>query len=439
MLQTNIGKYRWTICSLIFFATTINYLDRAVISLLKSNLTTELHWDDADYANVEIAFKLSYAVGMMIAGRIIDKMGTRIGYALATGLWSIAAVCHAFATGVFSFSIARAALGVSEAGNFPAAIKTVAEWFPKKERALATGIFNSGSNIGAIIAPLTVPFIAAKWGWQWAFIITGMFGFVWLIFWFLFYEVPAKHKKVSEAELEYINSEPEGIEAPGLATETLIPEPKLSWGRLLGFRQTWAFAIGKFLTDPIWWFYLFWLPDFLKSEYHLGDTQVALPVALVYTMATFGSIFGGWLPMYFIRKGWPVFKARKTSMFLYALAVLPIVAAQVLGGINMYLAIFIIGLAASAHQAWSANIFTTVSDMFPKKCTASVTGIGGMFGALGGILLSALVQKQLFVHYRAIGQIETAYYIMFAVCAGAYIGAWLLMHLLVPRSKPILG
>lgn len=427
-----IGKYRWTICALIFFATTINYLDRAVISLLKSVLTREMSWDDADYANIEIAFKFAYAVGLLLAGRIIDKLGTRIGYALATGLWSIAAVAHAAATSVLGFGVARAALGVSEAGNFPAAIKTVAEWFPKKERALATGIFNSGANVGAILAPVSVPFIAEKWGWQWAFIITGALGFLWLIFWFIYYEVPARQKKLSKPEFEYIHSDKDEAPVTGAASGT-----KVSWARLLGYRQTWAFAIGKLLTDPIWWFYLFWLPDFLESEYGLKGTQVSLPVALVYTMSAIGSIWGGWLPMNLINKNWPVFKARKTSMLIYGFLVLPIVFSQLAGSVNMWYAVIIIGIAASAHQAWSANIFTTVSDMFPKHTTGSVTGIGGMFGALGGILLSALVQKNLFVHYRAIGQIETAYYIMFATCGGAYLLAWLIMHLLVPRMKRV--
>jgi len=429
---SGIGRYRWTICSLLFFATTINYLDRAVISLLKSTLTDQLHWNDADYTNVEIAFKVSYAIGLLGAGRLIDKLGTKIGYALATGLWSIAAVCHALTNTVFGFGVARSALGVSEAGNFPAAIKTVAEWFPKKERALATGIFNSGANIGAIIAPLTVPYITIHWGWKWAFIITGALGFFWLIFWFLLYEVPAKHKKLSAAELGYINSD--DSVAP---TDIAAAQRKFSWTKLLGFRQTWAFALGKLLTDPIWWFYLFWLPDFLESQYGLKGTAVSLPVALVYTMSTVGSVWGGWLPMSFINRGWPVFKARKVSMFIYALLVLPIVFAQVAGSINMWLAVVVIGIAASAHQAWSANIFTTVSDMFPKKATASVTGIGGMAGALGGILLSALVQKNMFVHYRAIHKIEIAYYIMFAVCGGAYLLAWLVMHFLVPKMSQV--
>lgn len=431
--QSAVGRYRWTICGLIFFATTVNYLDRAVISLLKSTLSKEFSWNDGDYANIEIAFKISYALGMLIAGRIIDRLGTKNGYALATGLWSIAAVGHAFASSVFGFGVARAALGVTEAGNFPAAIKGVAEWFPKKERALATGIFNSGTNIGAILAPLTVPFIVTAWGWQWAFIITGAIGFIWLIFWYWLYETPARQKRLGKAEYDYIHSDVISAEAK----EKEDNKGKISWSTLLSFKQTWAFALGKLLTDPIWWFYLFWLPDFLESQYGLKGTAIAMPVALVYTLATVGSVGGGWLPLNFIRKGWPVFKARKTSMLLYAVLVIPIVFAQILGQLNMWLAVGVIGLAAAAHQAWSANIFTTVSDMFPKRTTASVTGLGGMFGAVGGIFLSLFVQKSLFVHYRSIGQIETAYYIMFFICGSAYLIAWLVMHLLVPKMKPI--
>lgn len=429
-MNAAIGKYRWTICSLIFFATTINYLDRQVISLLKSTLSAELNWNDADYANIEIAFKLFYAFGMLGAGRLIDKLGTKLGYALATGLWSLAAVCHAFASSVLSFAVVRSFLGVTEAGNFPAAIKSVAEWFPKKERALATGIFNSGANFGAIIAPLTVPFIAAEWGWKWAFILTGLIGFIWLIFWFLLYEVPRKHKKLSKAEYDYIHSDDDAT----VATEE-GPVDKVSWFKLLGFRQTWAFAIGKLLTDPIWWFYLFWLPDFLQGQYQLTTTQIAVPVALVYTISTLGSILGGWVPLWLIKKNWTVFKARKTSMLIYALCVLPIVFAQVLGSINMWLAVLIIGLAAAAHQAWSANIFTTVSDSFPKKAIASVTGIGGMFGSLGGILLSLLVQKNMFVYYRSIDKIEVAYYIMFFICGFAYLAGWLVMNALIGKRR----
>lgn len=432
MTIEKIGNYRWTICSLIFFATTINYLDRAVIALVKPWLAEAFEWnavqEAANYANIEIAFKVAYALGMLFVGRIVDKLGTKIGYALATGLWSVAAVCHAFATGTAGFSLARIFLGVTEAGNFPAAIKATAEWFPKKERAFATGIFNSGANVGAIIAPLTVPLIAEKWGWQWAFILTGLVGFVWLILWFIYYEVPAKQKRLSEPEFNYIHSDKD---------ENEVNQEKVSWGKLLQYKQTWAFAIGKFLTDPVWWFYLFWLPDFLIKQYKLTSTEIMWPVAIVYIISSIGSIGGGWLPMKFINNGMPVFKARKTSMLIYAFCVLPIVFAQILGDINMWLAVLVIGLAAAAHQAWSANIFTTVSDMFPKKATASVTGIGGMFGGLGGILLSALVQKRMFVYFESIGQIQTGYYIMFFICGAAYLSGWLIMHLLVPRMQKI--
>jgi len=436
-MKKTIGNYRWTICGLIFFATTINYLDRAVISLLKSTLTKEMHWDDGDYANVEIAFKLSYAIGLFLAGRVIDRLGTKKGYAWSTGLWSLSAVAHAFANSVFGFGVARAALGITEAGNFPAAIKTVAEWFPKKERALATGIFNSGTNIGAIIAPLTVPFIAIHYGWKWAFVLTGLLGFIWLYFWQRHYSLPKVHPKLSKEEFDYIHSDDQ-LAADTNNEEQSSTDPKYSWGKLLGYKQTWAFALGKLLTDPIWWFYLFWLPDFLESQYQIKGTAIALPVAAVYTISSIGSVWGGWLPMSLIKKDWSSFKARKTSMFIYAMLVLPILFAQYLGSINMWLAVLVIGIAAAAHQAWSANIFTTASDMFPKKAVGSVTGIGGMFGSLGGILLSLLVQKQLFVHYRSIGQIETAYYIMFIVCGVAYISAWLIMHWLAPKMEPVL-
>lgn len=427
------GNYRWVICALIFFATTINYLDRAVISLLKSTLTADFKWNDADYANIEIAFKIAYSVGLLYAGRLIDKLGTKMGYFFSTLLWSASAVLHALVNSTMGFAVVRSALGLSEAGNFPSAIKTVAEWFPKKERALATGIFNSGANIGAIVAPLTVPFIAVAWGWRWAFVITGSIGFIWLVLWMIFYEIPTRQKRLTKPELDYINSDA----GESVDTTQLQEGEKISWGKLLSYKQTWAFSIGKFLTDPIWWFYLFWLPDFLESQYGLKGTAIALPVALVYTISTVGSIYGGYLPKSLIEKNWPVFKARKTSMLIYAFAVIPIVFAQILGSINMWLAVVIIGLAASAHQAWSANIFTTVSDMFPKKAVGSVTGIGGMFGSVGSVLLSLLVQKNLFVHYRSIHHIEIAYYIMFFVCGGAYLLAWCIMHLLVPKMKPV--
>jgi MFS transporter, ACS family, hexuronate transporter len=427
--QTKIGKYRWTICGLIFFATTVNYLDRVVISLLKSDLTKEFNWTDGDYANIEIAFKAMYAIGMLGAGKLIDSLGTKLGYLLATLFWSLAAISHAFVTSTLGFIIARAGLGITEAGNFPAAIKATAEWFPKKERAFATGIFNSGATVGPVIAPLTVPFIAAAWGWQWAFIITGAMGFIWIAFWLFMYDSPSKLKKLSKPEFDYIHSD---AESP--LTET---SKRISWFKLLGYRQTWAFVMGKFLTDPVWWFYLFWLPDFLQAQYALKGIEVSIPIALVYLISTVGGIGGGWLPMYMIKKNWPVFRARQSSMLIYAVLVVPIIFTQALGELNMWLAVFIIGLATAAHQAWSANIFTTVSDMFPKNATASVTGIGGMFGGLGGILLSLLVQKNMFVYYREIGQIETAYFIMFLICGSAYLLAWTVMRFLVPRMQRI--
>ncbi len=501
-MTKEIGKYRWTICSLVFFATTINYLDRAVISLLKSTLSDEFSWSETDYANIVVVFQLCYAIAMMGAGRLIDKLGTKMGYALATALWSVAAIAHGAVTSTLGFFFARGALGITEAGNFPAAIKTTAEWFPKSERAFATGIFNSGSNIGAITAPLTVPFIAKQWGWEWAFILTGMIGFIWLIFWFWLYEIPKKHKKLTQAEYDYIHSDKDERLEEEAGTK------KLSWGKLLTYKQTWAFAIGKFLTDPIWWFYLFWLPDFLKKEYHLSDTGIAFPVAMAYTLATLGSIFGGWLPMFFIKKDWPVFRARRTSMLIYAFAAVPVIFSQYLGSLHMWLAVFIIGFAMAAHQAWSANIFTTVSDMFPKKATASVTGIGGMFGALGGVLVAKsagalfdsykfagiaqswiqakaagltdylsqiqamkLLDKRNYaidlnkVELRSLGNeissqlqaidsasfaklkaiqaslvnshLSTSYFYMFLICGAAYLLAWFIMKILLPKMERI--
>lgn len=430
MTKPAIGKYRWTICALIFFATTINYLDRQVISLVKINLDEEFGWSKNDYANITIAFQLAYAIGMLGVGRLIDRLGSKIGYALSLFLWSLAAIGHALVKSTTGFMVARGFLGITEAGNFPAAIRTVAEWFPKKERALATGIFNSGTNVGAIIAPLTVPFIAAEWGWRWAFIITGAIGLIWLIFWFIMYEIPKKHKKLSQAEFEYIHSdldEKKDEEAVG---------EKVSWWKLLEFKQTWAFAWGKFMTDGVWWFYLFWLPDFLNEQYRLSATQIAIPIAAVYMISTIGSIYGGWLPMNYIRKGWPVFKARKTSMLIYALCALPVLAAQLLGGYNMWLAVLIIGFAAAAHQAWSANIFTTVSDMFPKKTIGSIIGIGGMAGGLGGMLISKAAGL-LFDHFKGLGHIETGYLIMFVFCGVAYLIGWLIMHMLVPTMKRV--
>ncbi len=429
--KVKVGKYRWVILALVFFATTVNYLDRQVISLLKDDyLVPMFKWDESDYANVVVVFQLCYAIGMLGVGWVIDKIGTKLGYALSLTVWSLAAIGHALAGSTFGFMVARGILGISESGNFPAAIKTVAEWFPKKERALATGIFNSGTNVGAIIAPLTVPLIAIWWGWQWAFIITGAIGLLWLLFWFLVYQSPANHKKLSKSEYEYIHSDKDELVTDDVAKE------KVSWFKLLSYRQTWAFFIGKGLTDPVWWFYLFWLPSFLNKQYGMTKTDLALPIALVYFLTTFGSIGGGWLSGYFINKGWEVYKARKVAMLIFALCVIPIVSAQALGQFSPWYAILVVGLAASAHQAWSANIFTTVSDMFPKKAVASVTGIGGMAGAVGGVILSKSA-GYLLDYFNSKGSIETGYYIMFIICGSAYLLAWVAMHILAPKMKRV--
>lgn len=426
-----VGKYRYTILTLVFFATTVNYLDRQVISLLKDDyLDPAFHWTESDYASVVVAFQVCYGIGMIFMGWLIDKLGTKLGYALSLGVWSLAAIGHAFARSTVGFMTARGFLGLSEAGNFPAAIKTVAEWFPKKDRAFATGIFNSGTNIGAIVAPLTVPFIAVAYGWQEAFIFTGAIGLIWLIFWLAIYEIPSKNKKLKKPEYEYIHSDAD--EKKDLEGS----QKNISWIKLLGIRQSYAFIVGKFLTDPIWWFYLFWLPSFLDKQYGMTKTKVALPIAVVYTMTTIGSIYGGWLSGKFISKGWEVYKARRTAMLIFALLVVPVVSAQALGQYSPWFAIIIIGIAASAHQAWSANIFTITSDMFPKRAVASVTGLGGMAGAVGGILIAAFAGLIL-DHYKALGSIETGYYIMFIICGSAYVIAWVLINLIAPKMKRV--
>jgi ACS family hexuronate transporter-like MFS transporter len=459
-VNETIGRHRWTICALIFAATTINYLDRQVLGLLKSVLSAGGVFGDElvqekNFARVVICFQIAYAVGMLLAGKFIDKVGTKSGYAWSLVGWSIAAVGHAFGHHTWSFGFWRAALGITEAGNFPAANKCVAEWFPKKERAFATGLYNSGANIGAIVAPLTVPFIADAWGWEWAFILTGAVGFTWLAFWMPLYGSPAaklQSGKLSQKEYDYIHSDVDEQEAERAEEK----KEKVSWFRLLTFRQTWAFFFGKFLTDPVWWFYLFWLPAFLGGEnarkvaaYMAGNPGYTGPdsgvpgyiswplaVAIVYCVSTVGSIFGGWLPKKFINSGMDANKARKTAMFIFALFPLSVLMASRLGNINTWLAVATIAVACAAHQAWSANIFTTVSDMFPKKTVASVTGIGGMAGSVGGILVS-FAAGELLQHYKNIGKIEVGYSIMFVICGLAYVTAWVVMHLLVPKFKKI--
>ncbi|WP_131537532.1 MFS transporter [Pedobacter nototheniae] len=454
MNQEKIGKYRWTICALLFFATTVNYLDRQVLSLLSGKLETEFNWTNSDYANITAAFQFVYAISMLFAGRIIDKLGTKWGYAVAIIVWSLGAILHAKAipvggaissllalvgvTGisisVLGFIVSRAVLGFGESGNFPAAIKATAEYFPKKERSLATGIFNSGANVGAILAPATVPYIAEAYGWETAFLIIGAAGFLWLIFWFIFYDKPEEQKRLHKAELEYILCDTD--QKVIVPTESETEAKKVSWFKLLGYKQTWAFTFGKFMTDGVWWFFLFWLPSYLKAQYGMEGTSISLPLFVLYSMTMIGSIGGGWFPAYFLKKGYNVYEGRMKAMFVIALFPLVILLAQPLGHYTYWVPVILIGIGASAHQAWSANIFTTVSDMFPKKAVGSIIGIGGMAGGIGGVIVSK-VGGALFDHYKTLGHIQTGYTIMFAFCAVAYIIAWVVMKTLVPKMKII--
>lgn len=426
---TKPGNYRWTVCALIFFATTLNYLDRQVIGILKPLLETDLNIGEIEYGNIVTIFQLCYGFSMLLAGRLIDKFGTKIGYAASVLLWSLAAMGHSLAKGVIGFGFWRALLGVSESGNFPSAIKTIAEWFPKKERALATGIFNSGANVGAVIAPLLVPAIVIAWGWQAAFIITGALGFVWLVFWMIFYELPERHKKISAGELALINSDTDEN------NESAKPIP---WLSLLKYRQTWIFFIGKAMTDPIWWFYLFWIPGWLSTVRGAGlDLKsFGIPLVVIYSSTTIGSIGGGWLSSFMIRKGMSPFNARKYTMLIFALLVIPVYFAQS-EGVSTWGAIGLISLAASSHQAWSANIFTTVSDAFPKRVVSSVTSIGGMAGAIGGAFVSVLA-GHLLDFFKKAGHIETGYTVMFAIAACAYILAWIIMNIFSPKIKKVI-
>jgi ACS family hexuronate transporter-like MFS transporter len=423
-----IGNYRWTICALLFFASTINYLDRQVIGILKPLLESNLNIGEVAYANIVTIFQLCYGISMLLAGRLIDKFGTKLGYGISVLIWSIAAMGHALAKGVIGFGFWRALLGVGESGNFPAANKAIAEWFPKKERALAFSIFNSGTNVGAIAAPLAVPAIIVTWGWQAAFIITGSIGFIWMILWFLFYEIPEKHRKLSANEMEFIKSDLDE------KNETEKPVP---WGQLLKFRQTWLFFIGKALTDPIWWFYLFWIPGWLSTVRGAGldIKSFGIPLVIIYTSTTIGSVCGGTISSYMIKKGISPFNARKYTMLLFAILVIPVFFAQS-PGVSTWGAIALISLAASSHQAWSANIFTTVSDAFPKKVISSVTSIGGMAGAIGGAFISVFA-GHILNFFKKAGHVETGYTVMFGIAACAYILAWIIMYVFAPKIKKV--
>ncbi len=407
------GYVRWIVCVLLLFATTINYIDRQVLGILAPTLQREIGWSEVEYGYIVTAFQAAYAIGLLIVGRILDVIGTKLGFAVAIVVWSLAAMAHALARTPLGFGIARFGLGLGEAGNFPAAIKTVAEWFPKRERALATGIFNGGSNLGAIVAPAIVPVIALTWSWQAAFLITGLIGFLWLFAWLWLYNPPERHKRLSAGELAYIRSDED---------EAITPVP---WLRIIGLRQTWAFAIGKFLTDPVWWFYLYWIPKFLNEKHGLTLSKLGPPLITIYLVADIGSIGGGWLSSRLLKKGWSANAARKTAMLVCALAVVPIMfASQVT---SLWAAVALVSLAAAAHQGWSANIFTTASDMFPRRAVGSVVGLGGMAGAVGGMLIATATGHIL--------ELTGNYHIVFFLAGIAYLVALAVIHLLVPRLQ----
>lgn len=449
-----VGKYRWTICALLFFATTVNYLDRQVLSLLAPDLSTQFGWSNSDYANIASVFQFVYAISMLFAGRVVDKIGTKTAYVVAICIWSTGAIMHAFAVpmgegigAVFSafgivmipvsiagFMVSRAVLAIGEAGNFPIAIKATAEYFPKKERSFATGIFNSGANVGAILAPICVPLIASLWGWEAAFIVIGMLGFVWVGVWIALYEKPEQQKRLSAQELAYIRSD----QVVQVVTRPVpgVVDKKVSWFKLLTYRQTWAFAFGKFMTDGVWWFFLFWLPTYLSAQYGMKGQAIVMPLAVLYSMTMVGSIGGGWFPSYFMSRGDAPYDGRMKAMLVIAFFPLLVLLAQPLGYISFWVPVLLIGVGASAHQAWSCNIFTTVSDMFPQKSIASVVGIGGLAGGLGGVVMTK-IGGWVIDHYKLIGDIHTGYMIMFAICALAYLVAWSVMKALVPRHKEI--
>jgi ACS family hexuronate transporter-like MFS transporter len=411
---SRVGYFRWVICTLLLLGTTKNYMDRNVLGVLNVTLQHDLGWNQIDYSNLVVAFQAAYAAGMLLVGRLIDRLGTRLGYALAMIFWSLASMGTALGSTLTSFAVSRLALGFGEAAVFPASIKAVAEWFPKKERALATGIFNAGTNIGAIITPLIVPWIVKRWGWRGAFVGIGSLGFVWLVLWLLIYRKPEDHPSVSQTELDYIRSDP------------AEPTGKTKWASLLPLRQTWAFAVGKFLTDPVWWFYLFWVPGFLQSKHGLALTGIGIPIMVIYVISDVGSVAGGWLSSSLIKRGNSVNGARKIAMLICAIGVIPVVFAYRVE--STWSAVLLIGLAAACHQGFSANLYTITSDMFPSRTVGSVVGFGGMAGAIGGLFIATVVGHVL--------QWTGSYMVPFFIAGSAYLLALALIHVLAPRLEP---
>ena len=473
-------NYRWTICAMLFFATTINYLDRQVLSLTwKDFIVPEFHWTNDDYGTITALFSIFYAISMLFAGKFVDWMDTKKGFLWAIGIWSIGACLHAFcgiatsgivagewfvgfegareaishvqnvgrvaSVSVVLFIFARLVLAVGEAGNFPAAIKATAEYFPKKDRAFSTSIFNAGATVGALAAPVTIPVIAEFWGWEMAFIIIGALGFIWMGFWVFVYKKPEKHPKVNAAELEYIQQDKDSNDPVEEKVEAAQETKKISFAQAFRYKQTWAFAVGKFMTDGVWWFFLFWTPAYLSSVYGIksSDTEGQLAIFVLYAI-TLLSIIGGWLPTYFVeKKKMNPYAGRMKAMLIFAFFPLLALFAQPLGHISYWLPVIIIGIAGAAHQAWSANIFSTVGDMFPKKAIATITGIGGMAGGVGsflinkgsGLLFDYTEQSQTaFLGFKGI---ESGYFIIFSICAVAYLIGWVIMKSLVPKYEPI--
>ena len=421
-----VGRYRWLVCALLFFATTVNYIDRQILSLLKPILDKELGWTNAEFGAVNAAFQGAYAVGLLLFGAVVDRVGTKVGYAISLAAWSLAAMGHAFAGSVAAFTNARIALGLGEGGNFPSAIKAVALWFPQRERAFATALFNAGANVGAIVAPAVVPWLAYRWGWHSAFIAAGIAGLIWLAFWLPLYDVPEKISRLDPAELALIRSD-----AP--AADPAATEPKPSWFALLGERRAWSFIVAKLLTDPVWWFFLTWLPDYFKKTRGMDLKQSWVHLMSIYAIVTVLSIIGGWIPGELVRSGFSLNRARKTSMLLFASLVVPVIGVTKVG---VWPAVFLIGLAGAAHQAWSANLFTTVSDMFPKRAVASIVGMGGMAGSFGGMFFPIYAGK-LLDSFTASGNVTAGYAVLFAICGSAYLVAFALSHALAPRFEGV--
>ncbi len=411
-----VGRYRWVIVALLFAATAINYIDRQMIGVLKPTLSEEFGWSESDYAQIVFWFQVAYAIGYISFGRVVDVLGARLGYAIAIVIWTISHMAHGFASGVTSFALARFGLGIGESGNFPAGIRAVTDWFPQRERAFAIGLFNAGANIGAIITPLLVPALVIAFGWQAAFFITGLFGIGWLIVWWVVYRHPTEHKRVGKAELAWIQHDPPD------------PAEAIPWRRLLGKRETWAYALGKFLIDPIWWFFLFWLPGYLFERYDMNLTTFGLPLAAIYLISDGGSVLGGWMSSRLMKAGYSANVARKATMAFWAVCVFPIWFAQDIA--SVWGAVLVIGLATAAHQAFSANLYTLPSDLFPRAAVGSVIGIGGTVGALGGMGMA------LFTGY-ILDATGGNYSVLFAICASAYVLALLVVHVLTPRLEPV--